>query len=332
MTNVERLLFSGPPFLTNGGTETYLSFEHGFPLREEAAFEIFDHAEAWSKLESRYVHPILDASHRHGLGVLLDALVWRAHEDCVRALGHSDRDVERFNRAAVRSLRASILRWRGSAPGRGDHPVLLSADVGPRGDGYRLAGRSITPREAHEYHQRQADVLADAGVDVLSAITMTSVPETIGIVRAAGVAGLAVIVSPTVETDGHVPDGTTLADFIARVDTETGGAPLFYMVNCAHPSHLEPTLREARAKEAPWLRRFRGFRANASCKSHEELDQSTSLDRGDPRTLATEVASLQAAYDLRVVGGCCGTDAEHIAAMAAAIRDDRNEMPKDLVR
>jgi homocysteine S-methyltransferase len=91
------------------------------------------------------------------------------------------------------------------------------------------------------------------------------------------------------------------------------------MVNCAHPEHLEPTLRRAREQGAGWLERFKGLRANASRKSHEELDNSSELDRGDPRELAQQIADLQRAYDLQLVGGCCGTDAEHIAVLARAL-------------
>ena len=90
------------------------------------------------------------------------------------------------------------------------------------------------------------------------------------------------------------------------------------MVNCAHPTHVRPTLDRAAEEGASWLARFAGFRANASAKSHAELDESPELDRGDPAALAREVADLKRRFGLRVVGGGCGTDAEHIAAIAAA--------------
>lgn len=319
MDAAERALREGPIFLTSGGTETHLLFQQGFALRQACAFEIFDDAGAWSALERAYLRPILDAAHHAHHGVILDALVWRAHADYVEALGYPREDVERFNRSAVHHLRESVGCWRIERPERRMQPVLLAADLGPRGDGYRAADADIPPARAEGYHRRQIEILAAAGVDVLSAITMTSVPETIGLVRAAATTGLPIVISPTVEVDGCVPDGTSLGRFIERVDHETGGAPVFYMVNCAHPSHLRPTLDSARERGEGWLERFRGFRANASAKSHEDLDESTDLDRGDPAALAADVASMQAAYDLRVVGGCCGTDAEHIAKIAAAV-------------
>ena len=148
---------------------------------------------------------------------------------------------------------------------------------------------------------------------------MTNVNETVAIARAAEEAGLPCIVSPTVETDGSTPDGLSLGRFIEKVEDATAGSPLYYMVNCAHPTHIEPVLYRAKDQGEAWLPRFRGLRANASTKSHEELDESTELDRGSPQTLAIEVARLQRDFNLQLVGGCCGTDVEHIARIAEAV-------------
>ena len=171
---------------------------------------------------------------------------------------------------------------------------------------------------AFDYHRAQLSVLAGTGVDVVCAWTMTNANEAIGITRAAAELDLPIIVSPTVETDGRLPDGSDLGEFIRRVDDATHAAPLFYMVNCAHPTHLAPTLESAKRRGEDWLRRFRGLRANCSKKSHAELDNSTELDRGNPEELADELAALQKAYDFQVLGGCCGTDVEHISEIARA--------------
>jgi homocysteine S-methyltransferase len=321
MEDVARVLLEGRTFLTNGGTETYLLFQQGFPLREGCAFEVFHDDASWDQLQRHYLAPILSAAQRWGHGILLDALVWRAHPDFVARLGYAADALAKCNALAVARTRAAVEAWRSERVRdgmRADVPVLIAADLGPRGDGYRVADQNVTPEAAYGYHRAQIEALAGTGVDVLCATTMTSVAESIGIVRAATEHGIPTIVSPTVETDGKLPDGMVLGDLIRTVDDATAGAPLFYMVNCAHPTHLGPTLERAKAEGARWLERFRGFRANASPKSHAELDDSPELDRGDPGTLAREVADMQQAYDLCVIGGCCGTDAEHIAAIAKA--------------
>jgi len=308
-------------FVTNAGAETYLLFQQGFPLRDGCAFEVFDDDAAWAALGQGYLDPILTAAQDHGHGLLLDALVWRAQAHYITNLGYPEGDLVRFNELAVRRTRAAVEAWRrrrADAGAAADAPVVVAADVGPRGDGYVVSDRDLTPEGAADHHRRQIEIVARAGVDVLSGLTMTSLAESIGLVRAAAETGLPIVLSPTVETDGRLPDGTPLGELIARVDDATAGAPLFYMVNCAHPTHLQPTLDQAGDAGAAWLGRFRGFRANASAKSHTELDESPELDRGDPASLARELAAMQRRYDLRVVGGCCGTDAEHIAAIAAA--------------
>jgi S-methylmethionine-dependent homocysteine/selenocysteine methylase len=263
--------------------------------------------------------PIAAAASSSGLGLLYDVLAWRASPDWFARLGYEPADFERINALAVERTRSSLESWRArnGGPAR-DLPILLSADVGPRGDGYRVDAASATPADARAYHRRQIGVLSRAGVDVVQAMTMTHANEAIGIALAAREHGLPVIVSPTVETDGRLPDGSTLEELIRRVDDATDGAPLHYMVNCAHPSHLMPTLQSAREQGAAWLARFRGFRANASAMSHEELDNSPMLDTGDPADLAERVAQMHREFGLRIVGGCCGTDARHIAAIARA--------------
>lgn len=306
---------SGTTFLTFGGTETHLLFQQGYALREFCAFEVVDEDATWTRLEEGYLRPIADAAARNEMGILADCLVWRASTDYVERLGHTARGVAGVNRAAVARVRRSLDAWRASSLENARCPVLLSADIGPRGDGYAVSG-PIGSQAARDYHRPQVAAVADAGVDLAVALTMTSAGESIGLVEAAGEQSLAIVVSPTVETDGTLPDGTTLGDFIGRVDDATGGAPLFYLVNCAHPTHLEPTLRAAADAGAGWLPRLRGFRANASTKSHAELDDSTELDRGDPADLARHMAALRTAYGLRVIGGCCGTDAEHLLAIA----------------
>jgi homocysteine S-methyltransferase len=88
------------------------------------------------------------------------------------------------------------------------------------------------------------------------------------------------------------------------------------MVNCAHPEHF------ADALDGEWTSRIRGLRANASRKSHAELDEAETLDTGDPADLAARYADLRAKLpQLELLGGCCGTDHRHIAAIAEAWRD-----------
>jgi homocysteine S-methyltransferase len=135
----------------------------------------------------------------------------------------------------------------------------------------------------------------------------------VGIARAARTAGIPAAISFTVETDGRLATGTALGTAIEIVDQATDASPAYYMVNCAHPSHFA----EALAGRPGWLARLRGLKANASTLSHAELDVMESLDAGDPADLGARYRALLAEMPaLAVIGGCCGTDASHIAAIA----------------
>jgi S-methylmethionine-dependent homocysteine/selenocysteine methylase len=157
--------------------------------------------------------------------------------------------------------------------------------------------------------------LAAAGADMVSAITMTTSAEAIGIARAARSVGVPAVISFTLETDGRLPSGESLEAAINAVDAATDGYPLYFMINCAHPSHFAAQLTGGGA----WLQRLRGLRANASRLSHAELDVMTELDAGDCAELADDYAELRRRLpQLTILGGCCGTDSRHVAAIARA--------------
>lgn len=298
----------GGLFLTDGGIETSLVFHEGVDLPEFAAFPLL-HRPGGEDLLRRLYAPYFEIAGRLGAGLVVETPTWRASRDWGAKLGYGPVALARANRDGV----AFIESLRRAFPAV---PVVVSGNLGPRGDGY-IVGATMTAAEAEAYHRPQIDVLAESAADMLAAFTLGYPDEAIGIVRAATKAGMPTVISFTVETDGHLPSGIALADAIARVDDATSGGPAYYMVNCAHPTHFAHLFDEP----APWHRRIRGVRANASSKSHAELNESTELDAGDPADLGRQVASLlRSAPSLTVVGGCCGTDPRHIAAIGEACR------------
>jgi S-methylmethionine-dependent homocysteine/selenocysteine methylase len=194
-------------------------------------------------------------------------------------------------------------------------PMVISGCIGPRGDGYD-AGSVMSPSEAEAYHGRQARSFDDAGADMVTAITMTNINEAIGVVRAAQKNNLPVAISFTLETDGRLPTGQALNEAIAEVDATTGNAPVYYMINCAHPTHFDGVLGGG-----AWVERIRGLRANASKRSHRELNEAPDLDDGDPIELGGQYRELRQRFPyINVLGGCCGTDHRHFEEIAKACR------------
>ena len=87
------------------------------------------------------------------------------------------------------------------------------------------------------------------------------------------------------------------------------------MLNCAHPVHFDHIL----LPDQPWASRLKGIRANASSKSHAELDESEVLDDGNPVELGRQYKRLtERLPDLKILGGCCGTDHRHIEEICMA--------------
>ena len=289
-------------FVTDGGLETDLIFNHGIDLPDFAAFPLVED-EAGRRRLTAYYEEYADIAARAGAALLLETPTWRANPDWAARLGYDAAALDRANRASVELVRTVAERRAGDLS-----RAVISGQVGPRGDGYR-PGAAVDPDEAADYHRPQLSSFAAAGADVATALTLTDVGEAIGVSRAAREVGIPVAISFTVETDGRLPGGTSLRDALAAVDA--AAPPAYFLINCAHPTHVSRGL-----EEGAWLERIHGLRVNASTMSHEELDDSEELDAGDVLQLGHDVAALRAALPgVRIVGGCCGTDSRHVAQM-----------------
>jgi homocysteine S-methyltransferase len=295
-------------FLTDAGLETDILFNQGIDLPHFASITLLQTGEGKRALED-YYRGFLELAQRMGTGLLLESATWRSSPDWAEPLGLSLAELDALNTDAISMLNAL----------RGEHqsdanPIVVSGCIGPRGDGYD-PGRIMRVDEAQAYHAHQAQIFRSAGVDMISAITMTNIPEAIGLTQAAKALEVPVAISFTVETDGRLPTGDTLADAVVAVDEATHDYPAYYMINCAHPTHFAGALEE----NAPWTDRIRGVRANASTCSHAELDAMTELDIGDLADLAARHKALIERFPhITVLGGCCGTDLRHVTAIAEA--------------
>ncbi len=297
----------GRLLLCDGGMETTLIFLGGIDLPCFATFPLLEHEEGRAAMR-RYFEPYLEAARRYGTGFVLEANTWRANPAWGAQLGYSLDELAEANRRCVAF--ADELRAAEERPGQ---PIVISAPIGPEGDAYDPDDH-LTSEQAEKFHAWQAGIIAETAADLITGLTITYAEEAIGIVRAATSVGMPVVVSFTVETDGRLPSGQPLAAAIEQVDRETDEAAAYFMINCAHPTHFLATLDEP----GPW-HRIRGIRANASALSHAELDESETLDAGDPVDLAHRYLELgERLPDVVVLGGCCGTDHRHVASIADA--------------
>jgi len=293
----------GTTCVTDGGIETVLIFHGGLELPCFASFPLLASPEGHRAL-LQYFEPYAQLAGERGLTAVFDTPTWRANADWGARLGYGAEELDQANRRAV----ALLEQVRVAA----EAPVVISGCVGPRDDAYR-PGALMSADEAQRYHSAQIATFSDTTADLITALTLAYPEEAIGIVRAAQKRERPVVIAFTVEIDGRLPCGMALGEAIERVDAETDGAAAYFMINCAHPTHFADVL------EGDWVSRIGGLRVNASRLSHAELDEAEDLDEGAPAELAERHRELRPRLpNVNVVGGCCGTDHRHIAAIADA--------------
>ena len=202
---------SSKPFITDGGLETTLIFHQGFNLPQFAAFDLLKDAlgyEALAKYYRRYAQLAQDCR----VGFVLESPTWRASRDWGQKIGYSPIDINAFNWLAISLLEDIRNEYETEASS-----MVISGCIGSRGDGYNPA-ELMNELEAEHYHAEQIATFAETNADLVTAMTITYAEEAIGICRAAQKANIPVVISFTVETDGKLPTGESLADAIARVD------------------------------------------------------------------------------------------------------------------
>lgn len=296
---------SGTRYLTDGGVETHLIFNEGLELPQFCAFLLND-TEAGREAMRNYYRAYLPIAQKAALPFLFDTNTWRANPDWGALVGY---DAARLRHA----IRTSVVVCEEVAAEFAAEGVrsIISGILGPRRDAWKYDA-TMTIGEAREYHEPQIKVFAETSAAYVTCLTLTNVPEGVGIARAAEAAEMPVVLSFTLETDGNLPGGQPLRAAISETDDLTGGYPAYYMINCAHPVHFDRIV----AADREGFARVMGLRTNASMKSHAELDESPTLDRGDPQDLARRYAALlELMPQIKVIGGCCGTDHHHISAV-----------------
>lgn len=302
MARAEDLVAGDKAWLAWAGLETDLIFNQKWDLPHFASFPLAVSEPGRSRL-SQYYDAQVALARDSGLGVILDSATWMANADRARPLNYDAAMLANANADAVGLVQSARER-------AGGVPVLVSGQIGPRGDAYQPGAKGIA--EAQLYHSRQIAELAAAGVDMISAYTLGSAEEAAGIALAAKAIGVPVMISFTVEIDGRLPDGSNLGNAVDLTEKHTGGTVLGYCINCAHPDHFKPAL-----DGGAWMKRLIGLVPNASRRSHAELDLATELDDGDPAELAAALGALHKSLpQISIFGGCCGTDMRHLKATA----------------
>ncbi len=296
---------SGKICITDGGLETDFCFNKAINLPEFASYDLLRTQHGYIMLYE-YFKEYAELAQRFNTGLILETPTWRANADWGMKLGDSLDTLHHLNLEAVKLLEHIREEYA-----KEQAPIIVSGCLGPRGDGYK-PDSLMSVNQARHYHSAQIKSFAQSNADMVSALTLNYVEEAIGITLAAQRHEMPVCISFTVETDGHLPTGDSLAHAITEVDQATNHGPVYYMINCAHPSHFFNALHDG-----PCIKRLKGIRANASSCSHAELDKAEKLDDGNPHELGKQFAEIRLKFPhINVIGGCCGTDYRHIEQIA----------------
>ena len=299
---------SGDLFLTDGGIETTMIFHENLELPYFAAFHLLNDSKGQEALH-KYFHQYCQIATANNVGFILEAVTWRASLDWAKKLGYSKAGLDEMLHKAVEFLVPYRNEYENA-----ETTMVISGCVGPRGDGY-VPDEMMSVSKAEDYHSMQIETFSKTDADMITVLTLNYVEEAIGIARAAKAHQIPAVISFTVETNGRLPTGQTLKDAIDQVEAETDQAPVYYKINCAHPTHFDDVISTGE----PWLQKIRSIRANASKCSHAELDEAEELDDGNPDELGKQYRDLKNKLpNLNVLGGCCGTDHRHIEAICKA--------------
>ena len=187
--------------------------------------------------------------------------------------------------------------------------------MGCKGDAY-TGENALSESDARAFHKWQADLFRAAEADFLYAGIMPTLPEATGMAQAMSDTGLPYIISFTIQKDGKLIDGTTISKAIATIDNSVDEKPICYMTNCVHPSIVYEALSQPFNQNNLVRNRFLGIQANTSPLSYSELDESLDLKCSDPIQFAEDMLKLRDISNIKIFGGCCGTDNRHMEQVA----------------
>jgi homocysteine S-methyltransferase len=254
----------------------------------------------------------IDVARDSDLPILVFTPTWRATP-------------ERLRRASLPEVKSvcceavALLEEVRSAYGEPGSRILTGGLLGCRGDAY-APGEALDARSAEKFHAAQAEALASAGADFLLGGTLPAFTEALGMARALSATGRPYLLGFVLRPSGTLLDGTWLADAVEQIDDAVDPAPTCYLGACVHPVHFERAMDVAVRARPKVGTRVLGLYGNGSRRTPEELDGSDRLDTDDPETFAEAINIVRLRFGSRFLGGCCGTDERHLAAIARRVR------------
>lgn len=294
------------PFLMEGALGERLKHEYNLLFDNEVAMAGLVYTNEGRKALSQLWNQYITIAKKFNLPFIATTPTRRANQERINRSKY-DKDIISENVSFLKSIKKNS-----------ETTMFIGGLMGCKGDAYQ-SKEFLSTEEAKKFHSWQAHLFKEAEIDFLFAGIMPTLPEAIGMANALEETQLPYIISFMIRSNGCLLDGTPIHKAIECIDKSTKQHPVCYMANCIHPKILYSALQMDFNQTPLVKKRFGGIQANTSPLSPEELDNSTDLKCSGSIELANEIMKLTDFINLKIVGGCCGTDNTHIEEIAKRI-------------
>lgn len=300
-----------PHIITEGSIIERLKREFTYPLDDALSNALMIYDEAGKPLLEKIYREYLDIAESSDLPIMLLTPTWRTNSDRTKIANVNMKTINTDAFLFVDTIRKSY--------GNFSEKIFIGGLTVCKGDAYKPE-EALSEIDAYHFHLDQMQILADAGVDFLFASTLPALTEATGIAKAMSETKKDYVISFVIRDNGKLLDGTLLTDAIKIIDDSISTPPLFYLTNCIHPDVLHKSFINLKDEDDILKKRLFGIQANASSKSPEELDTLENLDADSPANWASGMVDLNKKYNLKILGGCCGTDARFISSVVNLLK------------
>ena len=300
-----------PHIITEGSIIERLKREFNYPLDDSLSNALMIYDEAGKSLLEKIYREYLDIAESSDLPIMLLTPTWRTNSDRTKIANVNMKTINTDAFLFVDTIRKSY--------GSYSEKIFIGGLTGCKGDAYKPE-EALSENDSYHFHKEQMQILSDAGVDFLFASTLPALTEAIGIAKAMSETKKDFVISFVIRDNGKLLDGTLLTDAIKIIDDSISTPPLFYLTNCIHPDVLHKSFINFNDEDDILKKRLFGIQANASSKSPEELDNLEILDADSPANWARGMVDLNKKYNLKILGGCCGTDARFISSIVELLK------------
>lgn len=312
MMNFENIVNESKIILTEGGVVERIKRDPTVELDSHIGHSGLIYDSKGKKVLKKIYTGYIDIGEKYNLPMLSLAPTWRANPERIKkSIFNKHKNINKDCVNFLKEIRSGYSNY--------SKLIFIGGMMACKGDAYRPED-ALSKKEAKIFHKEQAILLAESEVDFIKVATLPSVSEAHGMASVISSHQIPYILSFVVQPNGKILDGTPIHQVVHIIDSEIHPKPIFYMINCVHPTIFEQAINNEIQFSRNLTKRIIGLQANTSSKSPDELDNLSYLDTSDSEEFGELMVSLHNQFGIKVLGGCCGSDENHITEIAKRIR------------